>query len=352
MRSDSLVNMISIRRYWERSGRSGPPEDLADALTELQRLLREKIGSRRVDKDLATEGFDLLCEEFLGRLDRDDSSPTDVVRIANEAFEALERQCQHNLDCLREQRGQMQSMITMLTSTIADLSGQSQGSVIRLQQLERQIEQASRLEDIRALKANLEECLTVVRQAAAEQRKTASAVERLHEHIVNSRPPAGAMARQQRDGGEAYLAAFKLQRSDSIVHRFGSAAAEHMLSLIGEGLKPLLGPRDRLARGPGFSFVAMLYSAEAMPAIRRRIASLVTKISQRYVEIGENSALLAISMEWVVLATAQYASTEAALAEADSFLGANPPGGSPQQPAPHHAMVMGVKPASGGGTLT
>ena len=79
-------------------------------------------------------------------------------------------------------------MIAMLTETVADLSGQTDVSVARLQAIEKQVERASELDDIRTLRASLGDSLQALREAAAEQRSSSAAtVERLRSQIAMAR---------------------------------------------------------------------------------------------------------------------------------------------------------------------
>ena len=148
-----------------------------------------------------------------GLLRRMDEPPTalGLLGIGSEAVEALETYAQSTERYLREENEQMQTMVAMLTDTVADLSGQTDASVGRLQTIERQIERASGLDDIRSLTASLESCLLAVREAAAEQRSgSAATVRRLQDQIASRAEPGrskphGAAFEQGRDrhGGRA-----------------------------------------------------------------------------------------------------------------------------------------------------
>jgi hypothetical protein len=75
-----------------------------------------------------------------------------LIVVANEALEAIEefrRQC---TEYFMEQGSHLQSMLSMMANTVAEISGQSEHAVARLRSIERRIEHASGLEDIRAWK--------------------------------------------------------------------------------------------------------------------------------------------------------------------------------------------------------
>ena len=322
--------MISIKRFMQGS-EGVTAEDLLKISSELRSLLVDGMAARRQwGRELTTPEFERGGENLLHRLD-EVTSTLGLLTIATEAFEAFENHTRRATGYFREQSGQMQSMVAMLTEAVADISGQSDASVARLQSLERQIERASSLENIRELKASLADCLAEVKEAVVHQRNaTRITVERLREHIQRAAVPAGEThaTGHGAGAGEDYLVAFKLQRADHILARFGEGTVGQMLALIAEGLKPVAGPEDRLVRWKGPCFVMFLRSTESPLAIRRRLSAAVGKIGQRYVEAGTNSALLAVGVEWLIFPRSQYPSADAALAEVEAFLAGKPEDGA------------------------
>jgi GGDEF domain-containing protein len=230
-------------------------------------------------------------------------------------------------------------MVAMLTATVADLSGQTDASVARLQTIERQIEHVSGLDDIRALRANLESCLLAVREAAAQQRSgSAATVRRLQEQIdtVQKRaapnPAAPRVSQAEIDlatepsfgvpqqAYTRYVAAFKLQRAEHIATRFGESARHQMLALIGQSLKTVLEPDDRLLRWKGTSFVMFFNSTATIQGVRARLSEAVAATGQHYVEVGKKTALLSVGVDWTVFPEAQCPSLDEVFAEVDAFL--------------------------------
>src|ERR1043165_9555662 len=176
--------MISIKRLLEH--RKDALEDgyLPEVSANLRRLLAEGIDARAVLRhEVGSPDFNSTLREVLVRL-RDTDSFLDLALIANAALEATANEMRLATRSFDEQISQMQSMVAMLAETLADISGQSETSVARLQGIEQQIVQASRLDDIRLLKDNLATCLTAVKEAAVQQkRETLLTVERLRDHI-------------------------------------------------------------------------------------------------------------------------------------------------------------------------
>jgi len=328
--------IISIRRFLGSPAGQG----LQETRLRLRTLLSEGIDERsRWGPEFATLEFDRNARAVVQRLDAE-NSPLALADAAAAGLEVFEQQTRQAARHFREQSGHMHSMVAMLTRTVADIAGQSDESVARLRAVERQIERASSLDDMRELKGSLQVCLAAVREAAVQQRNgSQTTVERLRDHVRKAAHPLAEAAgaglpanRASREGrGAEYVAAFRLQRADRILTRFGAPTVEQMVAVIGEGLKPALGAHDRLVPWKGSSFVMFLRSPEAVAAIQRRLSAAVARIAQRYVEAGGRSALLAVMADWALFPQAEYPSLDAVLAEVDAFSGGKAGNGEKQE---------------------
>ena len=343
--------MISIKRFLEPP-RDGPVPDrsLVGALMQMARLLLDAMASHVVrGSDTDFRSLRHTLSELAHRMDGPQSAMT-LLGIASDAAEALDAYCQRTTAYHREQHEERQSMIAMLTDTLADISGQTDASVARLQAIEKQVERASELDDIRALRASLGESLQALREAAAQQRSdSAATVERLQGQIAMARKPTPSEPPHPGDAKDpagrngildllseatdglwveslpaSYVAAIKLQRAEHIANRFGETVKHQMLNLIATELKAVLGPHDRLLRWKGTSFVMFINSTAAMPEIRQRLAKAVTATSQQYIEVGRNSALISIGVDWIVFPQADRP-LDAVFTEVDAFLACSGP---------------------------
>jgi len=343
--------MISIKQFLDsrtnasRQG-NGPREgsDLVQASLQMVRLLIEAVPAHTVRGcDADYKAFGRAFEGLLRKLNEPPSA-MNLLGIASEAAEAMEDYAQRTAGYLREQNCQMQSIVAMLTDTLADVSGQADSSVARLQAIEQQIERASGLDDMRALSASLEGCLASIRDAAAHQRDRSTAtVQRLREQISVAQKQMGPersyppLTREEIDlipeppetasesVNNAYVAAFKLQRAEHIAIRFGENAKSQMLALISRSLKAVLGPNDRLLRWKGTSFVMFLNSSATLVEIQVRLSDAVAAVGQQYIEVGKKSALLSVGVDWIVFPQSRCPSMDAVFTEVDSFLAAETP---------------------------
>jgi GGDEF domain-containing protein len=335
--------MISIKHFMEqRRNRSMPAPDVGGALTQMVHILLDAMATHVVR---GNEADFRSLRRTLNGLARQMEAPQPALTllgISSDAVEALETYCQRTGEHLREKHEERQSMIAMLTGTVAELCGQTEASVARLQAIEKQVERASELDDIRVLRARLGDSLQALREAAAQQRSSSAATaERLQGQI------AMTQRRTPEDPGHSfvsqadidlipevsdepvdplpasYVAAFRLQRAEHIANRFGETVKHQMLRTIATRLKAVLGPNDRLLRWKGTSFVMFVNSTSAIQEIRARLTYAVASIHEQFVEVGTKSALLSVDVDWVVFSQSSCSSLDAVFTEVDAFL-ANP----------------------------
>jgi hypothetical protein len=101
-----------------------------------------------------------------------------------------------------------------------------------------------------------------------------------------------------------------------------------MLALISQSLRKALGPKDRLLRWKGTSFVMFLETTSAIHEVRSMLGKAVAATGQHYIEVGKKTALLSVGVDWTVFPQAQCATLDAVFAEVDSFLAGRKPASS------------------------
>jgi GGDEF domain-containing protein len=331
--------MISIKRFLDQQRGNEPDREVVEALRHAGRIVVDSVATHTVhgrEQDFGSlrQALQSLAEQ----IDAFQSAPG-LLSSSNDVAEALETHCDQTTKYFREEKGHMRAMVIMLSETVADVSGQSDLSVARLQSIEKELEVASGLNDLKAVRLRLEICLAGLREANAKQRSSSSAtVQRLQDHVdkVEKRIFSGAehvpfsqaeieMISALRDGPgkvafHLYVAAFKLKRAEHIASRFGEAATQQMLSTLGQLLKAVLGSHDRLLRRQGSSFVMFINTTATIREIRTQLSETVDKIGMQPVEVGKKSALLAVGVDWIILPHAEQASLNVVLADIDKFL--------------------------------
>lgn len=346
--------MISIKRFLDQRGQKSESErNYVESLVQVVGLLLDgtvthAVRGRETDLNILRRTL-----QGLSRQVAEPQSPMAFLAIGSDAVDALEAYNQSTTEYLRQEREQFQSIVSMLTDTVAELSGQTDTQVARLQAIERNLESASGLNDVRAVRANLQNCLVALREAAAHERTASAAtMQRIRDHIDRVRgddgqqPVAeglGAAVSSERvpsslaelveppadNGPGSYVAAFKLQRADSISSRFGEPVKQQMLAAVGSRLKTVLGPEDRLLRWKGSSFVMFITSNAPVREIKAHLAQAVAATGKQYFEMGSKSAMLAVGVDWFLFPQPEQVSLETVFAEVEAFLANGPEALSP-----------------------
>jgi GGDEF domain-containing protein len=335
--------MISIKRFLEQRRADSGDNPLLDAALQSCRLLLEAIATYVVcGRESDVKAFARIMKGLQRKMQKP-TTALDLLDVSSAAAEAMETYSRQTTDHIRAQNRQMHEMLAMLADTVADISGQTDLSVARLQSIEQQIERASALDDMGALSASLQSCLAELREASAQQKKSSAGTEqRLRRQIDTAQkrmatppislPEYADLELEPEPGAEgadaavtSYVAAFKLQRADHIALRFGDQVRHQMLALISQSLKAVLGPKDRLLRWKGTSFVMFLETAATIQEVRAALAEAVAATGQHYIEVGKKSALLSVGVDWIVFPQSQCASLDAVFTEVDSFLAGRTP---------------------------
>jgi GGDEF domain-containing protein len=153
----------------------------------------------------------------------------------------------------------------MLTQAMSQIATASQNSIARLQEIQREIEHATMLEDVRVLKARLSDCLQSIRGEVARQREeSARAISSLQQGLRKAhetRPvqgcdpmtglpqrseAEGAIAAACESGSHVYAALFVVERIQPINSRFGRSVGDQVLVMFLRHLSEAMTPTDRI----------------------------------------------------------------------------------------------------------
>ena len=261
------------------------------------------------------------------------SSPEDVQGIVQEALAFSARGSKAAQFRHRRHTEELQAIIAMLSNTVAALVRHRAGSVARLQQIERRIEQTSHAEDLFALKSLLADCLQELRENVESQRKQSDETLQVFERQLASArarlagpAPAGPQEDDRRaasgpDGSCTELVvAFLLDREQSIASRFGGDVHQRVLRFVHERLRQSLLPSDRLVRWKSAVFLASLQRSGSWQEIRAELASVASIHAPPLIDLGSRSIRLPISLSWAVFPRQRFASLESLFQKVDDFV--------------------------------
>jgi GGDEF domain-containing protein len=258
---------------------------------------------------------------------------------------ALEEYNQHATSSLSSHASELRSMLVMMTETVAFLSASNQTSVSQLMLIEKKLQRASTLEDVRQLRGQMADCLTVVRHESsrlqAESRARLDSLQaevervssrlRMGELDSSSDPITGlpmralaeqALAANISSRKECVAALFVIDRLASINGRFGRAAGDDVLLLVAQHLAKRLSGAT-LFRWTGPALVAILEVATGQAAAESQAKAAASMRLEKSIEANGRSVFLLITLVGQVKSVSANDSAEAVCGDFDQFMSAH-----------------------------
>ncbi len=336
---------LSLKKRWE-----GSSTGLTRAMLQLCLLL---LRSMRLH---VVRGEELEVKRFQGALlafeNRVGEAPgvSELLLVAGESARTIEEYCYHTNRFLHVHRGELATMMGMLTSTVGSISTASHAAVEQLSKVEKRIEQISYSTDLPKLKLELADCLAIVRDEAFRQREqTAATIHTLQRGVSDTRqriaevttaPPDGkkdplmrdlvtnlpgradaedALVRA-RDRKNMYAAVLPVDRLTLVNNRFGSQATDVVIKFFAEHLKNNLQENDELFRWSSNSFLALVEREQPQATVRVDLARFASVRLELALEHNGREVLLPICSTWVLFGTAEGRTHEVLVAKIDGFL--------------------------------
>ncbi len=287
------------------------------ALMRVIQLLLQGMGLHVVegDPDDHTE-FRHEIDQILQRFE-EATSTTELVVQAKSALSALEVHNRRTLSYLRLPAMELQTMVKMLTSTVGAIAASGDENVRRLRDIEKQVEFASLIEDVRLIKTRLGACLDEIRREAERQRdETGRTVEQLSQGLGGTQkaPPTTdeatglparsraeeAIAQACRDEAQAYAVAVQIDRIQIFNARFGYEVGDEILRHIAGFLRQQLHEKDLLFRWSAPTLVALLFRPHRLERVRDEVGRIMEFKYEHTVQTSSRTVLLPISARWAV----------------------------------------------------
>jgi len=335
--------MISLRKFWMAGGSPEPGES---DVRRVVRLLLQGIALHAVEGDPLD--YQKFRQDMRVLLEGAAASPSaaELLVTTGATLKTLEDYNQRTTRHLRMQGAELQHIVTMLTRTVAALGSGSKQAIGNLQEIEGKLEKASVLEDVRALKLRMAECLQGIRHEAERQKlESAHTTTALQEEIQ------GAQARIRAAGGgpiadpttglparlaavaaleeaaigsqQAYAVLFVVDRVPLINARLGYAAGDQVLRFYGEELRHKLPVADRVFRWSGPAFLAVLDRKERIDKVREQLRYAVPGKLEQTLNLSRRSALVSVSATWALFPITL--PLDAVIEQIDGFLSSHAP---------------------------
>jgi GGDEF domain-containing protein len=318
--SASQSRILSLRKLLSKeSGTEGE-----NPFPRIIDLFLQAIGLHAVEGDKADyERFRADMDQFTNRVNSE-TLVSDLHMIVGGALHTMEDYNQRTSKFVRQQALELQKMIAMLAEAVITMSADQKVSVAKLGEIEKSIVGVSQVEDIRALKVQLGECLKVVREEA-ERRKVEGqqAIASLKAELKGpdgsareaAAPPeidAATDLPGKRDAAMAIQAAVDapegkfllvavINRVQAVNARFGYAVGDQVLAAAANHFRKSLASHAQLFRWQGPTILAILTRSERLDQVRADVRRFADAKLESTVELGQRSVLIPVSASWCLL---------------------------------------------------
>jgi diguanylate cyclase (GGDEF)-like protein len=291
------VALLSIRKYLTGcgTGSTGPDSHLQVCLLLLDGISRYAFAYDREEYTRFRERIKGYSEAL--EMAKQAAPMWGIVGETVSAMKDYTRGAQH---VVGGQAVELRCMIEMLSQTLLSLADAGGKSVEALQTLRNQVETASRLDDIRAVRTRLGDSLKILSDETKRQKERNTQMQR--EAIEAARMASGrhteadpdadtvtGYTSRQRAEAEiatrldasppSYAAVIVLERLDAINLRYGFAAGDAVLRSFARQLANGITPPDMLFRWRGPAFVGLLSRTVKQDAVQAEVRNLAGKQS-------------------------------------------------------------------------
>ena len=328
--------ITTLRKYLDATDEAGP-QTLRVAELFLQGI--QLHACQLDDTDYAR--FHAGLAELLSSLDKRPSNG-DIILATGAALQAMSDYNQLLGRTIRGQIAELQTIIRMLGESIRAMLSGSQRQVERLQSIETQIQRASQIPDLRALKGRLEDCLGDLREAVISERENAARAGRALESeqgkgLAAAEPerpvldpcsglpgPAAAEAALKKALAErqaGFACIFLVNRIVAVNARFGHSAGDRILLRFSQNVAQRLSPGDAFFRWYGPAFLAILSRSSLHDAVRAEVVRIASGLKEEEIQVGTRTVLLSISCNTSVFDLLEYSQCEDLLQKLNALPG-------------------------------
>lgn len=322
--------------------------DVAPELVRTIRRVMEGIALHAIEIDPEEAArFRADIRAIAGRITIE-ATAEERVLATGEALKALQDYARSVRSVTEAQRSELLTVISRLTKTVSSMV--SSGTASQLGILERKLEGASAIEDIRFIKLQLNDCLQIARDEIARQRELAAEA---HAALSNARAEAANLASQVRSQDSltglpnrrvaedvlaahcgtrgAFAAIVVMSRVHAINARYGVQVGDEMIRHTARQLvQDLHGFAVHRWAGP--SFLAFTDAEDSLQMTQSRLRTIPPLQISNSAGGRERSLMLPVSTSWTVYALEHESGIDSIVPKLDSFVAAQigPVAGAPE----------------------
>ncbi len=252
-------------------------------------------------------GFRMEIRSIANRFEKVDDY-RDLLILAGETNKTVQAYNQLVEKFIRELSVEKQAAVEVLAQSLLRICNSSDKAAQNLRTIERELAKASKLEDMRELRAKLTECVAVLCQEAEAQE---AQFQELKDRIASSsallepldtitglptlKSAEAKMIELSSSGQTGYVMALFLKNVDVVNRRFGYSAGDEVLRCFASYVGKRVQGKDQLFRWRGPCFVVIGNRATSLESIQAEAYNLGVRGPEMEVEHANKSMLLRLT---------------------------------------------------------
>ncbi len=328
------MSVLSIRRYLNDYGNDSTPPLLKVCTLLLEGIARHALAFNREEYQELSSNLQNLSTVL-----KTQKEPAEMIATADAACEFLADYNRQAQQVHAAQTVELRCMIEMLSQTLVALAEAGGQSVQALQTIQKQVEVARQLDDIRLLRARLGNSLKALSEESRRQRERSAEMLRHAEEAA--RVAAGNSENQDIDrvsglpsfdkaereiashvGADStyYAAVFLVERLENVNLRYGCATGDRMLQDFSRRLASTFSPDDQVFRWRGPAFVALLNRTSPLEQVRAEVARFGSERQDRPLQVDGQPVKIPLSCAWTLVPLAKCQLPQDASQQIDRFV--------------------------------
>ncbi len=303
---------------WSQRGRNTQGEKQAEALGRIVSVLLQGISLHGFEYDPVAfnsfqDGIRKLRAEF-DRADDEDSAmltAISAIRLLEEHHDGVHLQ-------LKARQNEVESVIGLLSESLLEMSGAKPGMMLRVKEIERDIAAATRVEEIAAARFRLSACVADMKKETVFSDKARGGRTPTYPDIesdhVTGLPDAtyamGVISSRWKRRSNCYVAAFALDRMETINLRFGFKAGDDLLLLLSQQIGQYLQPGDQLFRWRGPCLLILMERETHEAHIAAEIARIAGARIEHAITVRDREVMVPASPTWNLFPLATFSNPD------------------------------------------
>jgi GGDEF domain-containing protein len=311
------------------------------------RMLLQGLSTHVVEGDLD----DLLAyreeTQRLAEQVSEQASSEDILLAVAGTLRSLEEYTRRATRFAGAQNIELKAALRNTTETIAALTHSRSESVQQLAVIERKIEQASAIEDVRLLRVRLQDCLTMIREESVRLRGESDArMNAMQQKIESLFSPEGGfnpgviavdpvtclenhaaaekLIGERIAGGKPCAAAlFVVSKLMMVNRRFGRTMGDEVLFLVAQHVGKSLPPNSVLFRWRGPALAAVVDIQPTFEEVSRKLTRIAGAQLEKNIDADGRNALVPVSVLLFTQRTGASSDPQEVFKAMDQFVAAN-----------------------------